>query len=255
MDQNSMQNGMNITNPVMPSVNPMSTAPIANSSSKDKDQPSSALSVIGVIAACVIAAVAVVFAVQKQMLLNGLTNEIAVRKEKEISSAKAAQKEADNEAFERKASETLKTFTGPTELAMINFYYPKDWNVHIANTGSSSSGGVVYQVYFNPEFIPPTSDKTSRYALRLEVVNKSMDAVQAEFDKLVDKNQMTKQIMQTDSGIQGMRYDGEYGGFGMSSVVVFKVGTTGKTAIMRTDGNDNKGAYEKIIKSVTETYD
>lgn len=259
MDQNSMQNGMNMANPMMPSVKPMpNVAPIQ--SGREKESSFSALSVIGVIVACIVAAVAVVFAVQKQMLLNGLTNEIEIRKAKEISDAKAAQKEIDDKTYEEKSKSSVKSFTGPTELAMINFYYPKDWHVHIANAGSnagskSTGKGIEYQVFFNPEYIPPTSEKTSAYALRLEVVNKAPDAVQAELDKEVDKNHLTKQMIQTESGISGVRYDGDYEGFSMSSIVVFKVGNTGKTAIMRTDGNDNKGAFEKIVKTITETYE
>jgi hypothetical protein len=64
--------------------------------------------------------------------------------------------------------------------------YPKIWSVYVANDGSDRGD---YKAYLHPVSVPSTTNKNSRFALRLEIINKNMDTVLNDYQSRLKKGE------------------------------------------------------------------
>ncbi len=245
MNPNNMnQNNMN---PVMPNVAPvMPNNPVAADEKPSKS--SSVLSILSVIVACIIAAIAIFIATQKQMSYQALRNDIDVQIDRRVADAKEEQKQIDRTNQDKKTAEKYKTFTGPSDMGTINFYYPKNWHLYIDDNGASGSS---YAAYFDDEPVKPVGSKDSKYALIFSVVNQDVDSLAKTYDAMSSKG-LSGQIFTVSNNITGKRYDGVVTeGGDQISFVIFGIGSSGKTAIFQTTSLEHKTDFEYIIRTIT----
>lgn len=234
--------------PMMPVLNPIPTNAFAPK--KEESKKGGMLSLVGLIFACIVAAVAIVFAVQSFLNYRNLENNFDAKVDQEVREAKKKQHDEDEEAYAEREKEPNKTFAGPSDYGSLSFQYPKTWSVYIAEDGSS---GGDYEVYFRPDYVDSIDNDDSRYALRFLIVNESFDSVQRDYKGKVDDGDLTSSVFNKGSNMTGMRYEGKIDD-GMEGVVVI-IKINDKTAILQTDARVFKDDYNKLIDTLTRNSD
>lgn len=175
-----------------------------------------------------------------------------------ISLAEAAAKKQEAEEQAEKYAEREKQpnhiFNAPTEFGGINFAYPKTWSSYVAADGKD---GKDYFAYFHPTTVPPVPDSTKivqRFALRMAIYNSSMDEVLKEYQKTIEKGELSSAAVvangknatkleglfpdpaNKDNRIQGVAY-------------FFKVND--KVLMLKTDAKDTfRADFDKLINTV-----
>ena len=148
----------------------------------------------------------------------------------------------------RKCSDDAKNlrveFVGPTEYGRVSFMYTKTWSVYIANDGSDRGD---YKAYFHPVSVPSITNKNSRFALRLEIINKNMDTVLNEYQSRLKKGELTSSSTEFN-GISATRIDGTFEKELRGSVVLMKV--RDKTIRFSTDADTFKPDFQTILSTV-----
>ena len=148
----------------------------------------------------------------------------------------------------RKCSDDAKNlrveFVGPTEYGRVSFMYTKTWSVYIANDGSDRGD---YKAYFHPVSVPSITNKNSRFALRLEIINKNMDTVLNEYQSRLKKGELTSSSTEFN-GISATRIDGTFEKELRGSVVLMKV--RDKTIRFSTDADTFKPDLQTILSTV-----
>jgi hypothetical protein len=81
--------------------------------------------------------------------------------------------------FAQAEKDPLATYNGPEAYGSIVVRYPKTWSGYaaISNNGSGSSGNAAVDDYFYPGIVPSTTDQSSVFALRIQVLNQSFASV------------------------------------------------------------------------------
>ena len=148
----------------------------------------------------------------------------------------------------RKCSDDAKNlrveFVGPAEYGRVSFMYTKTWSVYIANDGSDRGD---YKAYFHPISVPPITNKNSRFALRLEIINKNMDTVLNDYQSRLKKGELTSSSTEFN-GISATRIDGTFEKELRGSVVLMKV--RDKTIRFSTDADTFKPDFHTILSTV-----
>mgnify|MGYP000888180471 FL=1 len=148
----------------------------------------------------------------------------------------------------RKCSDDAKNlrveFVGPAEYGRVSFMYTKTWSVYIANDGSDRGD---YKAYFHPISVPPITNKNSRFALRLEIINKNMDTVLNDYQSRLKKGELTSSSTEFN-GISATRIDGTFEKELRGSVVLMKV--RDKTIRFSTDADTFKPDFQTILSTV-----
>ena len=135
-------------------------------------------------------------------------------------------------------------FVGPAEYGRVSFMYPKTWSVYIANDGSDRGD---YKAYLHPVSVPSTTNKNSRFALRLEIINKNMDTVLNDYQSRLKKGELTSSSTEFN-GISATRIDGTFEKELRGSVVLMKV--RDKTIRFSTDADTFKPDFQTILSTV-----
>lgn len=161
-----------------------------------------------------------------------------------VAEGKREQAEFDWRKYSDEAKNLRVEFVGPTEYGRVSFMYTKTWSVYIANDGSDRGD---YKAYFHPVSVPSITNKNSRFALRLEIINKNMDTVLNEYQSRLKKGELTSSSTEFN-GISATRIDGTFEKELRGSVVLMKV--RDKTIRFSTDADTFKPDFQTILSTV-----
>ena len=162
----------------------------------------------------------------------------------EVAKGKSEQAESDQKKFSEEAKNPRIEFVGPSEYGRVSFMYPRTWSVYIENDGSNRGD---YQAYLNPVAVPSASNKASRFALRLEIINKNLDTVLNDYQSRLKKGELTSSSTEFN-GICATRIDGTFEKELRGSVVLMKV--RDKTIRFSTDADTFKPDFQTILGTV-----
>lgn len=161
-----------------------------------------------------------------------------------VAEGKREQAEFDWRKYSDEAKNLRVEFVGPTEYGRVSFMYTKTWSVYIANDGSDRGD---YKAYFHPVSVPSTTNKNSRFALRLEIINKNMNTVLNDYQSRLKKGELTSSSTEFN-GISATRIDGTFEKELRGSVVLMKV--RDKTIRFSTDADTFKPDFQTILGTV-----
>lgn len=91
--------------------------------------------------------------------------------------------------FAEEQKNPLKTYRAADTVGSLVLQYPKTWSGYIANAGSGSTP--VFTAYFDPNEVPPIDDRSSVYALKVEVLSKPYSQAVATYSTRVKAGKMT----------------------------------------------------------------
>lgn len=106
-----------------------------------------------------------------------------------VSKAKAAESTLKDQQFAEEQKNPLSTYNAPNTVGSLVIKYPKTWSVYIADAGSGSS--TTFNAYFNPPVVPPVGDRSSVYALQVQVVGKPYSQAIGDYGTQVREGRMT----------------------------------------------------------------
>lgn len=161
-----------------------------------------------------------------------------------VAEGKREQAESDWRKCSDDAKNLRVEFVGPTEYGRVSFMYTKTWSVYVANDGSDRGD---YKAYFHPVSVPSITNKSSRFALRLEILNKNLNTVLNDYQSRLKKGELTSSSTEFN-GISATRIDGTFEKDLRGSVVLMKV--RDKTIRFSTDADTFKPDFQTILSTV-----
>ncbi|MDO5343838.1 MAG: hypothetical protein Q4F02_02935 [Candidatus Saccharibacteria bacterium] len=164
-----------------------------------------------------------------------------------VAEAKAREEQAatDREKFNEEAKNPRTQFVGPSEYGRVSFLYPKTWSVYVDRDGSDRGD---YKAYLHPMSVPPIGGQSSRFALRLEILNSDFDKVLGQYASLLKKGDLTSSSVEFN-GNAATRLDGAFSKDLRGSVVLMRV--RDKTIRFSTDADTFKPDFATILATVT----
>lgn len=172
-------------------------------------------------------------------------NNVDAKISKAVATAEKEQADELEKKFEERDKEPNRSFAGPSDYGSLGFKYPKTWSVYVSNDGTNSKN---FQAYLNPASVPSIETETSRYALRVSIVNESYEDTINEYQDLVEEGQLKASPVKVKDQ-NGTRLDGSFSKDIRGSAVIYKI--RDKTAIIRTDADTFKPDFENIIKTIS----
>ena len=242
--------GAGMSNPV-PNIGLVNMNPIAPKKEKQK-MHFPLFSVLGLVFACGVAAVAIIMAVQKSMEYRTLEANSNLEIEQAVLVAKDAQRMEDEKTFAEEEKIPFRHFEGLASMGRVEFDYPKNWSVYVDDDGSKGSS---FRAFFRPDYVDSINDGSSRYSLIFAITNKRLDDEKKSYDAKVTSGDLTSSLFRMGSNIEGMRYDGKLGENRLGSVVLIKLGNSNKTAFLQTDAQIYKEDFEKVLESLNRAAD
>lgn len=94
---------------------------------------------------------------------------------------------ADAKTYAEQAKSPLTSYNGPSAYGTVVAKYPKTWSAYVV----TSTGDPALDAYFNPGYVPNTSDQTNTYALRVQVTTSTYDSVVQQFASQVKSGTVT----------------------------------------------------------------
>jgi hypothetical protein len=147
--------------------------------------------------------------------------------------------------FIERDKQPLKSFTGPSDYGTLSFKHPKTWSIYVSNDGTQDDG---YEAFFNPGAVPSLDAASSRYALRVAIVNEQYEDTIAEYENLVKKGELKSSTVKAN-GENGTRLDGNFSKDIRGAAVIFKI--RDKSAIVQTDADTFKADFDALIQTIT----
>lgn len=187
--------------------------------------------------------VAAAFGVWAFMSYSEQKTDVDGRVKLAVADAVRTQSAEDEAKFQEEYKKPNLEFVGPAEYGRLSFSYPKTWSVYVENDGS---GRKDYKAYLHPVSVPPVSDNTSRYALRVEILNKDYDDVLKEYESLLKRGDL-KSSTPEYNGNNSTRIDGLFRNDIRGSAVLMRV--RDKTIRLSTDAE----TFNKDFKAVLDT--
>lgn len=105
-----------------------------------------------------------------------------------VSAAKQQQQKTDQSQFATESLQPLQPFVGPEAYGTVTLYYPKTYSAYIIVNSSNSSP---VNGYFEPGYVPDTTNIANAFALRLEVVSSSYDQVLSPYSSEAQTGKVT----------------------------------------------------------------
>ena len=195
------------------------------------------------IAVCLVAAAAIVFAVIFFLRWNEAESNIDGKISAAVASAVEEQRAADEANFAEREKLPNLEFVGPADYGSVSFMYPRTWSIFV-NRDASDGGD--FEAFFNPVQVNPVSENTIN-ALRFSILNRPIDQVHAQYDALVRNGDLTSRVY-TVGGITGTLYEGAFNPFITGIALVMKIND--KTAIIRTDAEIFRQDFTKLITTI-----
>ncbi len=164
----------------------------------------------------------------------------------QVAEAKARerQKTVDQKEFDERIKDPRREFVGPAEYGRVSFMYPKTWSVYVDNDGSNRGD---YKAYLHPMTVPPVKNSTSRFAMRLEILNKDYDKVMYQYRAALKKGRLTSSSVEFN-GNASTRLDGAFSKDLRGTVVLMKIND--KTVRFSTDADTFKPDFESVLSTV-----
>ncbi len=108
--------------------------------------------------------------------------------------------------FAEKEKSPLKHYSGPGTYGSLDLQYPKTWSAYIDQTNSN----VPLNGYFHPDYVPGVQSGTA-YALHIQVLNQTYDAVLKQLDSKVKSGKVTVSAFRATKvpSLLGSRASGE----------------------------------------------
>ena len=184
------------------------------------------------------------FAIWSFMEYSQTKNGVDARVQVETAKAKAEQAEIDQKKFSEEAKNPRIEFVGPSEYGRVSFMYPKTWSVYIDRDGSDRGD---YVAYLHPKEVPSIHNKDSRFAMRLEIINKDFNTVLKNYEQKVKKGELSSSSVEFN-GIAATRVDGALSKELRGTVVLMKVND--KTIRFSTDADTFKPDFEAVLKTL-----
>lgn len=161
------------------------------------------------------------------------------------AAARKQQSEEDEVKIKAIEEEPNREFAGPEDYGRVSFEYPKNWSVYIEK--DPTVNGNAYYAYLNPIIIPPTNDKSARFALKVEIENVAYDKVLEDYRKAIEKGELKSSPIKINDH-EGTRLDGILAKDIRGSAVIFRV--RDKTIMISTQAETFKQYFEEIIKTI-----
>lgn len=199
---------------------------------------------IGAVGAAVLFVIAAALAVWMYMSFSEAKANVDTKVQLAKAEAKREQAEADQKEFDERYKNPRIEFVGPSEYGRVSFMHPKTWSVYVDKDGSDRGD---YKAYLHPKTVPPVNSKTSRFALRLEILNKDFDKVLKEYESLLKKGDLTSSSVEFN-GNASTRLDGAFSKELRGSVVLMKV--RDKTIRFSTDADTFKPDFKMVLDTV-----
>lgn len=160
-----------------------------------------------------------------------------------VTEGKREQSEDDFKKYQEESKNPRIEFVGPAEYGRVSFMYPRTWSAYIDKDASDRRD---YVAYLHPVVVPPVSSKDSRFALRLEILNKDYDDVVKEYAERIRKGELTSSTPEYN-GIATTRFDGALSREIRGSVVLMRV--RDKTVRFSTDADTFKPDFQTILET------
>lgn len=161
-----------------------------------------------------------------------------------VAEAKKEQADADYEKFQEDYKNPRLEFVGPSDYGRVSFMYPRTWSVYVDQDGSDRGD---YKAYFHPVSVPSIKSDDSRFAFRLEILNKDYDTVLNQYKEQLKKGELTSSTPEFN-GNASTRLDGAFSKTLRGSVVLMKVND--KTIRFSTDADTFKPDFQTVLESV-----
>ena len=172
------------------------------------------------------------------------SNDVEGQKSRAVAEAQKKQIEQDEEKFAQREKEPNRDFVGPDDYGRLTFKYPKTWSAYEAK---DIARGGNYEAYLNPVVVPPVT-QTQQFGLRVLIENKDYDTVVAQYESLIKKGDLRSGATSAH-GNTGVRLDGNFTKDIRGSAVIYKL--RDKTVTLRTDADNFKPDFEKIIQTIS----
>ena len=248
MDNFSQQPTMSNLPPTPPAqINPVQpTAPNLSGAAKPKMNEKTKFIII-IAAVSVLAVVFVVLFVLFFAKYNEAKTDLDEKIAIAVAKAEDEQAEALEKEFSEREKDPYKDFAGPEDYGSLNFKYPRTWSVYIA---ADATNGGDYKAFLNPNEVSSNPD-SSLNALRVQIVNRSTEAVKAEYQKAVTAKNATLRAEEISiNGTAATHYSGTIPGTEFNGhIVLFKI--RDKTAILRTDSELFIDDFNKVLDTVS----
>jgi hypothetical protein len=105
-----------------------------------------------------------------------------------VTAAKQKQQSTDQSVFATESLQPLQPFVGPEAYGTVTMYYPKTYSAYIAVNSSNSSP---INGYFEPGYVPDTTNLANAFALRLQVDAQTYDQVLTQFTSIAQQGLVT----------------------------------------------------------------
>ena len=161
------------------------------------------------------------------------------------AAAKKQQSEEDDIKIKAIEEEPNREFAGPEDYGRVSFEYPKNWSVYIDEDPTVS--GNTFSAYLNPIVVPPTNDKSARFALRVEIENVAYDEALEDYRRAIENGELKSSPVKVNDH-EGTRLDGILEKDIRGSAVLFRV--RDKTILISTQADTFKQYFEDIIKTI-----
>lgn len=149
-----------------------------------------------------------------------------------------AKSEKDNEFLERE-KEPLKTYTSASQYGNFTFQYPKTWS------GYSHEQGEELTLTFQSDIV--SSEPSTPYALKIEVINRKYDIVVARSDNNIKQGKLSASAIKLPKvpDVLGLRLDGQIENDKTGAVVFMPL--RDKTLKISTESPDKVSEFNKYI--------
>lgn len=161
-----------------------------------------------------------------------------------VAEAVKKQSAEDEAKFQESYKNPKIEFVGPSEYGRVSFMYPKTWSVFVEKDGSDRGD---YKAYLHPVSVPPIVNKDSRYALRLEIINRNFDDILKTYDPQLKKGEL-KSSTPEYNGNASTRLDGAFTPELRGAVVLMKV--RDKTIRISTDADTFKPDFDSVLETI-----
>jgi len=108
----------------------------------------------------------------RQDFKNNVDSKVAAA----LSVAKSEQQTADNKQFAEDSKNPLRAYNGPEAYGSMILNFPKTWSGYVSDAGTNTSNAAV-DGYFYPNTVPSTTNQSSVFALRVQVINQPYSQV------------------------------------------------------------------------------
>lgn len=99
-----------------------------------------------------------------------------------------ATEEADAVKYAEAAKNPLTTHKAPDQYGGVTIQYPKTWSGYVIEGGK---GGTPVDDYFHPAVVPDAGERDNAFALRVQVEDKSYDAVLKSYEGSIGSGKLT----------------------------------------------------------------